>query len=685
MSLKHPQQFLETEEVFAEASPPETTMSESLLTKRTPRKTHAAASVMKRRRRISGQMSTDSPDDLAEQISAQPTAEVALIADPVENGGELEREGTPTGAVGTGLAPVRMSVGDMLRPVLPPTSGQGQALSLPYVGEVAPLSVVANGSPSWEYAAPQGILQDASSYDRPRTAFPSIRSTPTWRILSLLPKRVMGFSFVGGGVMVGGMLLLFVLIQLLHMEPHLAYLVQAVASIETNFFLNRFLNWKDRDGNLLAQWIKFHSTTLVTFPLNQALFALLTWLGLHYLVITLLGAGVAAVVNYLSNDRFVFHKSTCRIDGFTTGGRHVRTPLPLYPRVGVIIPVRNSQRTIRQCVQSVLQQQYPGSFKIFLVGNTPNEDATWQALGELAQHPAVHCIQVKRPYGWTGRDANLKRYSGCKMAIAADAEVIAFLDSQVTAPPDWLAQAMMLLHKHQTDGIAGKSACRRDDKTLVSLYQDRSLFSEWPTYGSGFVLSQASIGRARGLPITGNLFITRQVWESMQDHWPLQVTYSWEDFRLVWQIVSAGYTFFCTDSLCVTRHHKPKFRLVKHFAAGAGAVEFHQTSADCPYVKNRLFKAGIVTFSAALFLGLLVVACVLSQWLALALLTGSLVSAMFVLGILSTIKARDIRGLLFPWLDLLHIGLWILGASYVTWMQEPQQKKALAELLVALR
>jgi dolichol-phosphate mannosyltransferase len=606
--------------------------------------------------------------DNAEQICEQPTAEAAPVADPVKNGGALYWEKTGPRAA--------LSVS--------PTSNTPEEL-WPQL-QVAPLSVVANGSPQWEYVAPNsGIAPKAASYDRPKTAFPSVRSTPTWQLFSLLPKRIMGFSLVGGSVMVGGMLLLFVLVQILHVEPHLAYLLQAILSIETNFFLNRFLNWKDRNGNLLAQWIKFHSTSLVTFPLNQALFALLTWLGVHYLVITLLGAGVAAVINYLSNDRFVFHKSSRHTGEFVMRGGHARAALPLYPRVGVIIPVRNSQRTIRQCVESVLQQRYPGSFKIFLVGNAPDQDATWQALGELANHPAVHCIQVKRPYGWTGRDANLKRYSGCKTAIAGDAEVIAFLDSQVTAPSDWLSQAMMLLYEHQTDGVAGKSFRSRDDHTIASLYQDHSLFSEWPAYGSGFVLSQASLGKAKGLPITNNMFITRQVWESIQDRWPLQVTYSWEDFRLVWQIISAGYTFFCTDNLCVSRHHKPKFRLVKHFAAGAGAVEFHQTSADCVYAKKRLFKAGIVTLSAALLLGLLLVACVLSQWLWLALLGGCLAGGLFVLGVLSTIKARDIRGLIFPWLDLVHIGLWIIGASYVTWMQEPEQKKALAELLVALR
>ncbi len=77
----------------------------------------------------------------------------------------------------------------------------------------------------------------------------------------------MGFSLVGGGVMVGGILFLFVTVHFFHVEEHLAYLFQAILSIETNFFLNRFLNWKDRNGNLFLQWLKFHSTSAITFPL----------------------------------------------------------------------------------------------------------------------------------------------------------------------------------------------------------------------------------------------------------------------------------------------------------------------------------------------------------------------------------------------------------------------------------
>ncbi len=79
--------------------------------------------------------------------------------------------------------------------------------------------------------------------------------------------------------MIAGMVLLFLLIQVLHIEKNLAYLIQAIVSIETNFFLNRFLNWKERDGQITVQWLKFHTTAALTFPVNQVLFAILTWMG----------------------------------------------------------------------------------------------------------------------------------------------------------------------------------------------------------------------------------------------------------------------------------------------------------------------------------------------------------------------------------------------------------------------
>src|SRR5258708_3000142 len=272
----------------------------------------------------------------------------------------------------------------------------------------------------------------------PETPRPTI-SLPKKRgifhsVYSHLPKRIFGFRLVGGSVMLGGITLLFVLVHFLNVEEHLAYLIQAIASIETNFFLNRFMNWKKRDGNLALQWLKFHSTSAITFPFNQALFAFLTWLGVQYLIVTVIGAGVAAIVNYLANDRFVFHRQDL------TKQETVRVPsikpLVQIPHVGVVIPVRNSQRTIRTCLGAVLEQRYPGQISVFLVGNIPEQDATWSVLKDFLADKRIHCIQIPRPADWAGRDANMKRYCGCDAAVAAGVDVLALLDSQVIAPPD---------------------------------------------------------------------------------------------------------------------------------------------------------------------------------------------------------------------------------------------------------
>jgi putative flippase GtrA len=501
----------------------------------------------------------------------------------------------------------------------------------------------------------------------------------------LRPRRLLGFGLVGGSVMVGGLVLLFLLVHVFGVEEHLAYLIQAVASIETNFFLNRFLNWKERKGNLFFQWIKFHSTSAVTFPVNQVLFAALTALGINYLLVTILGAGVAAVVNYLTNEYFVFHHAHSYARSNAPSSISRQLSQQLWPTIGVVIPVRNSQRMIRQCVGSVLMQDYAGSIEIFLVGNPSNQDMTWEGLGELSGHAAVHCLQVERPYGWTGRDANLKRYCGCKTAAESGIEVIAFLDSQVTAPPDWLQRAVILMQESGVDGIAGRSQRAGNDRSFSSLYQDCSLVSEWPSYGKGFSLDQASFDTAKGLPITNNLLIRRHVWEDIRRHWPMQVTYSWEDFRLVNVIVSAGHTIFCTDALWVERHHQRKFRLSKQFAAGAGAAAFYQDYPDNSYIRRRMQKARLIAAMILLLPVMLIVSLALNEVPVLLGVLGSLCIGLFFLSILSALRARSLRGLLFPFLDFLHIGLWLAGAVYVAGKPEHEREDELASSLLALR
>jgi putative flippase GtrA/glycosyltransferase involved in cell wall biosynthesis len=506
------------------------------------------------------------------------------------------------------------------------------------------------------------ILEEPRLPDLPTTPLPQANQEYAFQWSRLLPKRIMGFSIVGGSVMVGGITLLFILVQFLHVEANLAYLIQAVVSIETNFFLNRFTNWKERNGNLFAQWLKFHSTSAITLPLNQGLFALLTWLGVPYLVVTVMGAGIAAFVNYLANDRFVFHG----LDIAARETMRFRTvhPVSRLPHVGIVIPVRNSERTIGIVLSSVLRQDYQGQVDIFIVGNPPTQDSTWQSLAKSPSSPHIHYLQILRPSSVSGRDANMKRYQGSVAALRLGVDIVALLDSQVEAPPEWLRTAVSLLHEEGTDGVAGISCRHSLDHSLSGIYQDGSLVSEHPRFGKGFVLRARNFGEERRLPVTANLLLTRNAMLQLGSAFPRAYVSGWEDFELVRKLVRAGCSIFCTDQIFVMRLHKRKLRLVKQFSSGISAITFFQEDPSCLYAQRRLFEMSMVylcvSFSSAAFL----LMCTIGNahlWVAGLLV----VLALFgLLTVASMWKARDWRGVLFPLLDILHIGFWVAGALY---------------------
>lgn len=128
----------------------------------------------------------------------------------------------------------------------------------------------------------------------------------------LIKQRFVGFSLVGGLVLLCGLILMTFLVEVANTNKILASIIVTTFSLETNFLLNKTLNWKDRKGSLVSQWLKFHGARSLTIIFNQLLFAALITLGIHYLVATLIGTAIATILNYFGNDKFVF-----------SGGQHV--------------------------------------------------------------------------------------------------------------------------------------------------------------------------------------------------------------------------------------------------------------------------------------------------------------------------------------------------------------------------
>ncbi|MBS1868713.1 MAG: GtrA family protein [Actinobacteria bacterium] len=118
------------------------------------------------------------------------------------------------------------------------------------------------------------------------------------------------FAVVGAVVMAAGALLLVALVELAGMSPHLAYLIQALFSIEASFVLSRAWTWSDRRATgrrgIAGEWLRFHTSRLLTVPANQGFFSLLVGLGVGYLAANAIGIAVSSAVNFVVAHHLVF-------------------------------------------------------------------------------------------------------------------------------------------------------------------------------------------------------------------------------------------------------------------------------------------------------------------------------------------------------------------------------------------
>jgi glycosyltransferase involved in cell wall biosynthesis len=93
------------------------------------------------------------------------------------------------------------------------------------------------------------------------------------------------------------------------------------------------------------------------------------------------------------------------------------------PEVSIIIPTKNSQRVLRDCLNSVFRQSY-GNFEVILVDNYSTDDTI-----KIASD-----FPVKILYEDKGT-----RAAACNLGIAsASGQIVAFTDADCIVPEDWV-------------------------------------------------------------------------------------------------------------------------------------------------------------------------------------------------------------------------------------------------------
>jgi hopene-associated glycosyltransferase HpnB len=141
-------------------------------------------------------------------------------------------------------------------------------------------------------------------------------------------------------------------------------------------------------------------------------------------------------------------------------GRFWRVALPAIPElksapaVAVIVPARNEADVIAESIRSLLEQNYPGPLRIFVVDDDSSDDTSRFVHSIASVHPQRVTIieSAPLPSGWTGKMWAL--WQGVQQASHFAPTYFLFTDADIVHSPDSVASLVALAHAGDRDMVS---------------------------------------------------------------------------------------------------------------------------------------------------------------------------------------------------------------------------------------
>lgn len=465
--------------------------------------------------------------------------------------------------------------------------------------------------------------------------------------------RLVIFGVIGGGVFLVGLAMQIALVRQLHMDAVVAYIAQGAASIQLSFLLNRYVTWRDRGVSFWRALWRFNTQKTLMTVINMAAYVGLVRFGVQYITANIALTALFTPVNYLLAHYWSFTARAASTLPASLPEPPSRVALSPLPTVSVVIPCKDSARTIRATVKALLSQDYPALEEVILVGSVG--DSTWAALRGITDSRLVVLEQESIP---GMRDPNLKRDKGIQKARA---ELIALADSDIVMDSQWLTKAVALLQIQGGGLVAG--GMRSIHNSFWGRFVDsNSLAAKTPRLAaSSYKVTPENFGRrGRKPPITANALFTRRLYDicPVNTEWP----YGYEDYEWFWRVARARHPILYSDALTGLHHHRRKLRLLarEYLRAGNGCARFIQAHPDAPLARKRLRQAMLLPLGAFAALAVTVVMVATGYGLPLAytiaLGTGCLMGWEFS-------RCRTAESLIYPFISVPLAGAFTFGMT----------------------
>ncbi len=186
------------------------------------------------------------------------------------------------------------------------------------------------------------------------------------------------------------------------------------------------------------------------------------------------------------------------------------------PRVSVIVPVFNDAKRLPALVESLRAQEYPADRVEILLVDNGSTDGSLDSIRSFENVTALSQTDVQGPA--PTRNAGIG---------AARGDVIAFLDSDCRAEPQWLSAGVAALQQSGAEMAAGR--IRLSLSVRPNLYE---------IYDAQFNMQQDAFVE-QGWAVTANLFVRREVFDRIGCFDP--ALYSFEDKEFGLRATRAGF------------------------------------------------------------------------------------------------------------------------------------------------
>lgn len=221
------------------------------------------------------------------------------------------------------------------------------------------------------------------------------------------------------------------------------------------------------------------------------------------------------------------------------------------PGISVVVPVYQGEGLIEQCIQSLLQLDYPAELLEILVVDNASTDRTAQVvrsfdvrlLSEPRQGASIACNT-----GW--REARFP--------------FIAFTDADCVVDPQWLKCLLSRMDDETVGGVGGKLAAAPAQNLIQQYIVRKNILSQ-----------ERAMEEHPGSPpfvVTANVLYRREALEKVGGL-DESLTGAGYDADLAWRIQWAGYKIVYEPQAIVWHHHRATLRSFMRQLRGYGSGE----------------------------------------------------------------------------------------------------------------